>query len=133
MRSARLRFPSNINLLVKRATFRLLYFASGTSGRRTTLLRLGTICLLINELVWFSTVPAHGHQKRRRCDCGEFILTISRTPTRGCLSTFFVEDTRLSPHQNDYVHRSIDDACIVVLVVPCVTPTCLTDILRWYR
>src|SRR5438093_1489882 len=37
MRSARLRFPSNINLLVKRATFRLLYFASGTSSRRTTL------------------------------------------------------------------------------------------------
>src|SRR2546421_10726177 len=49
MRSARLRLPSNINLLVKRATFRLLYFASGTSGRRTALLRLGTICLLISK------------------------------------------------------------------------------------
>src|SRR5579864_8036109 len=45
IRSAKLRFPSNINLLVKRATFRLLYFASGTSGRRTTLLRLGKVCL----------------------------------------------------------------------------------------
>src|SRR5712692_9424573 len=45
MRSARLRFPSNINLLVKRATLRLLYFASGTSGRRTTFFRLGTFRL----------------------------------------------------------------------------------------
>src|SRR5256714_7191322 len=49
MRSATLRFPSSISLLVKRATFRLLYLASGTSGRRTALLRLGTICLLINQ------------------------------------------------------------------------------------
>src|SRR5947209_17708808 len=92
MRSARLRLPSNINLLVKRATFRLLYFASGTSGRRTALLRLGTICLLISKrnkllhptqppttYVYFA-IPAlkknkrgtygrcrvHGHQKRRR-------------------------------------------------------------------
>src|SRR2546421_5812498 len=63
MRSARLRFPSNINLLVKRATFRLLYFASGTSGRRTTLLRLGTVCLLINELAWFSPVPNYRNLK----------------------------------------------------------------------
>src|SRR3989440_6588330 len=49
MRSARLRFPLSMSLLVKRATFRLLYLASGTSGRRTALLRLGTICLLINH------------------------------------------------------------------------------------
>src|SRR5437764_4342982 len=49
MRSARLRFPLSMSLLVKRATFRLLYLASGTSGRRTALLRLGTICLLINQ------------------------------------------------------------------------------------
>src|SRR2546429_8526534 len=49
-----------IYLLVKRATFRLLYFASGTSGRRTTLLRLGTVCLLINEPAWFSSAPTIG-------------------------------------------------------------------------
>src|SRR5437868_2263698 len=49
MRSARLRFPLSMSLLVKRATFRLLYLASGTSGRRTALLRLGTVCLLINQ------------------------------------------------------------------------------------
>jgi hypothetical protein len=48
MRSARLRFPSYINLLVKRATFLLLYFASGISGRFTTLLRLGKVCLLLD-------------------------------------------------------------------------------------
>src|SRR5579875_414387 len=47
MRSARLRLPSTINLLVKRATLRLLNFASGTSGRRTTFLRLGTFRLLL--------------------------------------------------------------------------------------
>src|SRR5260370_40001575 len=51
MRSAKLRFPFNISLLVKRATFRLLYFASGTSGRRTALLRLGKVCLLIDRLI----------------------------------------------------------------------------------
>src|SRR6266568_2129323 len=60
MRSARLRLPSNINLLVKRATFRLLYFASGTSGRRTTLLRLGTICLLLKELACNSSAGGAG-------------------------------------------------------------------------
>src|SRR5450759_4474479 len=60
MRSARLRFPSNINLLVKRATLRLLYFASGTSGRRTTFLRLGTVCLLNNELTWYATASPAG-------------------------------------------------------------------------
>src|SRR3989440_13107121 len=49
MRSAKLRFPLSMSLLVKRATFRLLYLASGPSGRRTALLRLGTICLLINQ------------------------------------------------------------------------------------
>src|SRR5204863_6948912 len=46
IRSARLRFPSIINLLTKRATLRLLNLASGTSGRRTTFLRLGKSCLL---------------------------------------------------------------------------------------
>src|SRR5205807_9231077 len=43
MRSARLRFPSNINLPIKRATLRLLNLASGTSGRRTALFRLGIV------------------------------------------------------------------------------------------
>src|SRR5215467_554636 len=80
MRSAKLRFPFNISLLVKRATFRLLYFASGTSGRRTTLLRLGKVCLLVDRLIERShdtsgylpqagCLQVCGHQKRRRMDC----------------------------------------------------------------
>src|SRR5450432_1303527 len=69
MRSARLRFPPSISLLVKRATFLLLYFASGTSGRRTALLRLGN---LLPPRVFKEFAPLFGsfsrHQKRRRCD-----------------------------------------------------------------
>src|SRR5581483_2778907 len=87
MRSARLRLPSNINLLVKRATLRLLYFASGTSGRRTTLLRLGKVRLLSillepdrslfrsKSLLDYTRPIAPDetisrHQKRRRFDWG---------------------------------------------------------------
>src|SRR5712664_860818 len=46
IRSDRLRLPSSIILLMKRATFLFLYLASGTSNRRTTFLRLGKFCLL---------------------------------------------------------------------------------------
>src|SRR5437868_3842457 len=60
MRSARVRLPSNMILLMKRATLRLLYFTSGTSCRRTALLRLGTFCLL--------KVCHYRHQKRRHLD-----------------------------------------------------------------
>src|SRR5579859_5308494 len=94
MRSARLRLPSNIILLVKRATLRLLYFGSGTSGRRTTFLRLGTVCLLINKLV---KNPAKFTDTRKGVDSivGNNPDNLFRTPTRGCLSTQ-VENTRLS-------------------------------------
>src|SRR6266702_4515510 len=96
MRSARLRFPSNINLLVKRATFRLLYFASGTSGRRTTFLRLGTICLLVflynpNLKDATSTVMLVS-STRKGVDFAYRVepYNLFRTPTRECLSTGLV-------------------------------------------
>lgn len=41
MRSARLRLPSSINFPIKRLTFLLLNFASGSSVRRIALFRLG--------------------------------------------------------------------------------------------
>lgn len=110
MRSAKLRFPFNISLLVKRATFRLLYFASGTSGRRTALLRLGKVCLLVDRLIerfqdkagtykfvdtrkgvaWSARAirlveyPNKGYVTRDRP------YNLLRTPTRECLSIVYL-------------------------------------------
>src|SRR5579859_58314 len=91
IRSARLRFPSNINLLVKRATLRLLYFASGTSGRRTTLLRLGTFCLLRYVI----RAP-----EKASIRLSDLSLNLFRTPTRGCLSSFLCSHTPLRERAN---------------------------------
>jgi len=92
---------------MKRATFLLLYFASGSLGRRTTLLRLGMFCLpfkmdcfnpqpLEREVVAdsqdkaflsFNPQPlkrevATGHQKRRRFDRGYYPQSLSDAYTR---------------------------------------------------
>src|SRR6266704_26972 len=99
IRSARLRFPFNINLPIKRATFRFLYLASGTSGRRTTLLRLGKVCLLLTK-----------HHKRRLFDCRVAPAISYRRLTRvpihfACLSQYPQSGSKSMQWRTPDTHR----------------------------
>src|ERR1019366_8837535 len=91
MRSARLRFPPNISLLVKRATFLLLYFASGTSGRRTALFRLGN---LLPPRIFKASVPLPPvplADTRKGVDAiGKYLPNLIRTPSHAFLPCFLL-------------------------------------------
>ena len=70
---------------MKRATFRLLYRASGTSGRRTAFLRLGKVFLLINERVYWPLL-FYNKMMHRACSlvvstmfCYALLLTVARS------------------------------------------------------